>query len=145
MPPFTGVAVNVTELPGQILLEDAAMFTEGMTASLTVMVSWLLVTDAGEGQTAFEVITTVILSPFTKDDDENVALLAPMLLPFNFHWYEGAVPPLAGVAVKVTEVPEQIFIPGLALISTDGVTVGVIVTVVVEVAEQLFASVTFTV
>ena len=28
-----------------------------------------------------------------------------MLLPFNFHWYAGVVPPLAGVAVKVTNVP----------------------------------------
>ena len=41
-----------------------------------------------------------------------------------------AVPPLVGVAVKVTEVPAQIvLLPGVML--TDGVTVGV--TVIVEV------------
>ena len=28
-------------------------------------------------------------------------------MPFTFHWYEGGVPPLFGVAVKVTELPAQ--------------------------------------
>ena len=28
-----------------------------------------------------------------------------MLFPFTFHWYDGEVPPLVGVAVKVTDVP----------------------------------------
>jgi hypothetical protein len=27
--------------------------------------------------------------------------------PFTFHWYDGVVPPLVGVAVNVTEVPAQ--------------------------------------
>ncbi len=30
-----------------------------------------------------------------------------MLAPPFFHWYNGVVPPLIGVAVKVTEVPAQ--------------------------------------
>ena len=30
------------------------------------------------------------------------------MLPFNFHWYTGKVPPLVGVAVNVTLVPSQI-------------------------------------
>ena len=38
-------------------------------------------------------------------------------------------PPFVGVAVKVTDVPEQILFPGLAEIKTEGVTVGVIVTI----------------
>ncbi len=30
-----------------------------------------------------------------------------MFTPFFFHWYIGVVPPLVGVAVKFTAVPEQ--------------------------------------
>ena len=52
--------------------------------------------------------------------------------PFNFHWYV-AVPPLVGVAVKVTDVPAQIvLLPGVIL--TDGVSVEV--TVIVDVDEE---------
>ena len=29
------------------------------------------------------------------------------MVPLTFHWYEGVVPPFVGVAVKVTDVPEQ--------------------------------------
>ena len=36
-----------------------------------------------------------------------VGILLPALVPFTFHWYWGDVPSLAGVAVKVTELPEQ--------------------------------------
>ena len=40
----------------------------------------------------------------------------PIFVPFFFHWYAGVVPPLTGVAVKVTEVPVQIAPDGLAAI-----------------------------
>ena len=33
--------------------------------------------------------------------------MVPALVPFTFHWYRGNVPSLAGVAVNVTELPEQ--------------------------------------
>jgi hypothetical protein len=33
--------------------------------------------------------------------------LVPTLDPLTFHWYEGAVPPLAIVALNVTLVPLQ--------------------------------------
>ena len=75
---------------------------------------------------AFEVITTVIISLFEIDADVYVALLAPTLVPFNFHWYEGAVPPLVGVAVKVTLDPIQIAVslaPILTLAGKLGLTV----------------------
>ena len=39
------------------------------------------------------------------------------------------MPPLAGVAVKMTLVPEQIVLPGLAAIVTDGATAAVTVIV----------------
>ena len=42
-------------------------------------------------------------------------------MPFTFHWYEGVLPPLVGVAVNVTEVPAQIFV-ALGLTATEGVT-----------------------
>jgi hypothetical protein len=47
------------------------------------------------------------------------------LLPFSFHWYEGDEPPLAAVAVNVTEVPLHM-LELLADILTVGVTAGVI-------------------
>ena len=56
--------------------------------------------------------------------------MVPTLLPFNFHWYEGADPPLVGVAVKVTLVPEQIVValaPTLTLAGKFGLTVMVTV------------------
>jgi len=56
--------------------------------------------------------------------------LDPTFVPFFFHWYTGAVPPLVGVAVKVTEVPEQIVVadaPILALAGRSGFTVAVVV------------------
>ena len=40
------------------------------------------------------------------------------------------MPPFVGVAVKVTLVPEQIVLPGLAAMLTDGVTVEVTVIVI---------------
>ena len=40
------------------------------------------------------------------------------------------MPPFVGVAVKVTLVPVQIVLPGLAAILTDGVTVAVTVMVI---------------
>ena len=47
-------------------------------------------------------------------------LVAPgTLVPFSFHWYVGVVPPLVGVAVKVTDVPAQ---TGLAEAAIDKLT-----------------------
>jgi hypothetical protein len=57
---------------------------------------------------AFDVNTQVTMSPFAKVVLVYVAAFDPTLVPFNFHWYAGVVPPFVGVAVKVTEVPAQI-------------------------------------
>ena len=51
------------------------------------------------------------------------------MVPFLRHWYTGEAPPFTGVAVKVTGVPPQIEVPGLAAILTEGVTVGLTVIV----------------
>jgi len=54
--------------------------------------------------------------------------LVPTSIPFFFHWYEGVVPPFVGVAVNVTEVPEQIVV-ALAAIETLAGKLGLTVTV----------------
>ena len=54
------------------------------------------------------------------------------MVPFTFHWYAGADPPLVGVAVKVTEVPAQ---TGLAEAATDTLTGSSGLTVMVTVLE----------
>jgi hypothetical protein len=51
----------------------------------TAIVISLLVTGVGLTQVAFEVITTVTLSPFTNELLVKVLLLLPTLLPFSFH------------------------------------------------------------
>ena len=78
--------MNVTDVPGQILFALGEMLTDGVTRSLTAIVMVLLVTDAEVGHTAFDVITTVILSAFTKEELVNVFPPVPTLTPFNFHW-----------------------------------------------------------
>ena len=80
------VVVNVTVVPGQILLVEGEIVTDGVTRSLTVMVTTELVTDAGKGQAAFDVKMTVTLSPFTKEEELNVGLFVPTLFPFTCHW-----------------------------------------------------------
>ena len=66
-PPFSGVAVKVTLSPVQIIDLEATMVTAGVTTGFTVMMISLLVTEAGEGQVASEVITTVTLSPWANE------------------------------------------------------------------------------
>ena len=59
---------------------------------------------------AFEVITTLTVFPLANVFDVYVALFVPTLLPFTFHCLTGKVPPLTGVAVNVTDVPEHIVV-----------------------------------
>ena len=50
--------------------------------------------------------------------------MVPTALPFTLHWYTGVVPPLVGIAVKVTEEPAQEgLLPLVSAIETEGVTV----------------------
>ena len=53
-----------------------------------------------------------------------------MLTPPFFHWYVGVVPPFVGVAVNITDVPEQIAPAGFADILTLAVTLGSTVMVI---------------
>jgi hypothetical protein len=58
--------------------------------------------------------------------------LVPAFTPFTFHWYEGVDPPFVGVAVNVTEVPEQ---TGFADGATETLTGRIGFTVMVTVFE----------
>jgi hypothetical protein len=63
-PPFKMLAVKVTDVPAQIApLGLAVIEIVGTTLCVTVIVMLFEVTVAGEGQTAFDVISTVITSP----------------------------------------------------------------------------------
>jgi hypothetical protein len=120
---LVGVAVNVTEPPGQIVVVDAEMLTEGIGAGVTVIGIPVLVADTGDAQGAFEVMTTVTLSLLLRPVDENTALFVPTFAPFTFHWYMGFEPPLTGVAVYVTAVPGQIDVAEAATV-TEGTGAG---------------------
>ena len=85
MPPLIGVAVYVTELPGQIVVALAPILTKGVISAFTVIVIWLLVTEADDGHVTLDVMITVTLSVFTSDELVNVGLFVPAFTPFFFH------------------------------------------------------------
>jgi hypothetical protein len=60
-----------------------------------------------EMQERLEVIMQVTLLPFTGLLIVNELEFDPALLPLTCHWYTGEAPPLTGVAVKVTALPEH--------------------------------------
>jgi hypothetical protein len=61
------MAVNVTEVPSQIVPEgNALMLTLAGCNALTVMVMALEVAGLPETHVSFDVITTVIISPFAS-------------------------------------------------------------------------------
>ena len=67
MPPFVGVAVNVTLVPEQIVLPGlAVMLTDGTTVDATVIVIGDDVAVVGLAQAIDEVITTVTISPLAN-------------------------------------------------------------------------------
>ena len=67
MPPFVGVAVNVTLVPVQIVLPGLALIlTDGTTVAVTVIVIPVDVAVAGLAHASDDVIATVTISPFTN-------------------------------------------------------------------------------
>ncbi|KAF5032321.1 hypothetical protein DSECCO2_618480 [anaerobic digester metagenome] len=63
---MVGVAVNVTLVPEQMVVADAATATEGVTGALTLMVIGVDVAVVGEAQVAVDVITQVMTSPLAR-------------------------------------------------------------------------------
>ena len=88
-------------------MADAVIATLTGRIGLTVIVMALDVAGLPVGHAMFDVSKQSTMLPLTGVN-EYVALVAPAtVVPFTRHWYAGDVPPLVGVAVKVTDVPEQ--------------------------------------
>ena len=85
---MTGVAVNVTEVPAQMVLSRSleAIETDGVTDELTIIVipEDAILLDVKHA--AFEVRTQVTISPLFKLLVIKVDELVPVLIPFTFHW-----------------------------------------------------------
>ena len=67
-----------------------------------------------------DVSTQVTASALTRELFAYVVLFVPTLLPFSFHWYDGELPPLVGVAVKVTLAPAQIVVAVAEMLTLTG-------------------------
>ena len=116
MPPLVGVAVNVTDDPEAAGFVPAlmAMVTEGATDGLTVIVMLLLVAEVAVAHAELEVIVHATTAPLASVVVVKVAELEPAAAPLTLHAYEGALPPLVGVAVNVTDAPAQLgFVPAV--------------------------------
>jgi hypothetical protein len=81
-----GVAVNVTEVPAQIVPGGtAAMLTDGTTDAVTTMVIVFEVAVVGMAQGELEVRITVMTSPLFNVDEVKVFELVPAFTPFTCH------------------------------------------------------------
>ena len=84
VPPFVGVAVNVTLLPEQIEVELAVMETKGVTEPVVIVMILDIAIDVVI-QLAFDVIITVTWSPLAREPVVKVEELVPALTPFICH------------------------------------------------------------
>jgi hypothetical protein len=86
VPPFVGVAVNVTAVPEQIVVVWAAMLSAGLTVLPTTIVIVLEVAVVGLAHDAVEVSTHVTVAPLVKPAVVNALLSVPAFTLFTFHW-----------------------------------------------------------
>jgi hypothetical protein len=86
VPPLVGVAVNVTLVPEQIVVAEAAMLTLAGKFGFTVMVTVLEVAGLPVAQVALDVSIHVTVFPLAKAAFVYVVLLVPTLVPLSFHW-----------------------------------------------------------
>jgi hypothetical protein len=84
VPPFVGVAVNITLVPVQIEVAEALMETDGVTAFAETVIT-LLVAFAVDVQLALDVMITLTWSPLASVLDVNVAEFVPTFTPFICH------------------------------------------------------------
>ena len=61
-------------------------------------------------------------------------LFVPALIPFTFHWYDGVLPPLTGVALNVTEVPAHTGLAVAEMAMLTGISGFTVMVIVLEVA-----------
>lgn len=82
---MVGVALNVTLIPEQILVADAATATDGITVVFTVIDIGVAVALVGVAHDSDEVITQVIMSPLARAALVYDGLLVPTSEPLSFH------------------------------------------------------------
>lgn len=83
---MVGVAVKVTEVPAQIVLDKAAIDTLTGRIGLTIISISFEVAGLPVAQIALEVKTQVTLAPFARAALVYVLLLVPTFVPLSFHW-----------------------------------------------------------
>ena len=125
---MVGIAVNTTVELLHTGLFGVVINNDGVTDGVTFIVTALLATVAVVIHAALLVSWQVTTSPFRKLAAVYVGLLVPTVVVPRFHTYTGVVPPLVGVAVNVTDVPEQIAVADAAML-TDGVIIGLTVSI----------------
>ena len=82
---MVGVAVKVTLVPGQMVVELAKTLTLTGRFGFTVIVTVFDVAGFPVAQVAFEVNTQMTVFPFVNAALEYVGEFVPTLTPFNFH------------------------------------------------------------
>ena len=82
---MTGVAVNVTEVPVQIVVAEAAILTLTGLFGFTVMFTVFDVAGLPVVQVSEEVMTQFTASPLFRAALVYVALLLPTAVPFRYH------------------------------------------------------------
>lgn len=80
------MAVNVTDVPAQMVLALAAITIVGVRFGFTTIGMLLLVAVAEVTHVALDVSTQVITSPLLIVEDINVDEFVPAFTPFIFHW-----------------------------------------------------------
>ena len=99
--------VNVTEVPWQNgLAEGVIMILAGREGEIVIVIG-LDIAGLPYPHAILDVSLQVIMSPFTKELVVYVRLFPPTMVPPTFHSYIGADPAFTGVAVNITDVPEQ--------------------------------------
>ena len=86
MPAVLAVAVNVTDPPEQIVVDDEVIDMVGVMAVLTVMEIELEVADGAVAQGEVVVMVQVTISPLLRPVVVNVGSLVPAGLLLTSHW-----------------------------------------------------------
>ena len=108
MPPFVGVAVNVTLVPVQMVVPVLAPIEiAGVRTGFTVIAIAFDVAVVGLAQVALLVSTQVTICPLVNVVVVNVALFVPTFDPFTFHWYASSEARRVGIDCRFRRVPAQ--------------------------------------
>ena len=139
---MTGVAVKVTWVPAQTELAEGSMMTLTGNWGFTAMVTVLDVAGLPVAQVASLVSTQLTASVLTGIWVYVEPVAPEITLPLTFHWYCGELPPLTGVAVKVTWVPAQTGLAEGAIVTLTGSWGFTVMVTVLDVAGLPVAQVT---